>query len=481
MEDKLKNYFRDFQVKGISFDSRTVKTGYAFFAIKGDRSDGNDFIDQSIKNGAAIVFTDNLTKANNKNIIYIKNIRMALAVAAGIFYPNIPRFLIAVTGTNGKSSVVSYLEQIISLLGKSSASIGTIGISASKKFSKDFPFDNIKNLTTADPITFRKILHFLANEQIDYVIFEASSHGLHQDRIGDLKIDAAAFTSFSQDHLEYHKTLKNYLQAKLKLFSNNLSKAGQAVFNSEVIKFPGVKTFLDQHKIKFTIVGANGDINIIKTSQTLDGQEIEFQANSKRYKIFTEIIGSFQASNLLIAARLAKNIGFDFDKVIQVLPMVKAVSGRLQQVTGKMHNFHIFIDYAHTPDALERSLKELKKLKSTGKLIVIFGCGGNRDQTKRPIMGRIAEQNADKIVITDDNPRMEDASKIRSNTKDKSKIIEIADRKKAITNIIANLQKGDILLIAGKGHEDYQIIGNKKISFSDFAIVNKTINICNNS
>lgn len=476
MKLKIEELFRKSDITGISFDSRKIKPGDAFFAIKGDNFDGNEYIVDAFKNGASLVFTDNSSQ-QGENIIYITDIRMGLAVAAGIIHKEMPRNLVAVTGTNGKSSVVSYVHQILSKLNQTSACIGTLGIESTEKIlDKSFNEKDLV-LTTADPVTFRRVLSLLCDAGINNVAFEASSHGLFQRRLGDVRVKSAAFTSFSQDHLEYHKTMDAYLQAKLSLFTENLEKGGEAVIYSEIMFFDFIKSFLSKKHIPFCTVGCNGDIKIWKNEQSLEGQHIFFEYKGQKYEFETNIIGSFQAINLLIAAKLVNNLGLGFDQIVEKLPEIEAVPGRLQRVTDIDCEYQVFVDYAHTPDALKKSLEELKKLKQqSGSLYVVFGCGGNRDTLKRPIMGKIAAEIADKVVITDDNPRTEDPGKIRREIAEAvAKAEEIMDRKNAIIDTIAKLKKNDILLIAGKGHEDYQIIGREKFKFSDIEIAKEAI------
>lgn len=476
MRLKIEELFREGNITGVALDSRKIKSGDAFFAITGDNCDGNEYIDDAFKNGASFVFTDNPLK-QGKNIEYIADIRMGLAIAAGLIYREMPENLVAVTGTNGKSSVVSYVHQILSKLNQTSASIGTLGIESTEKIL-DGSFNNKDSvLTTADPVTFRKILSLLNDVGVKNVAFEASSHGLFQRRLGEVKVKSAAFTSFSQDHLEYHKTMDGYLRAKLILFTENLEVGGEAVINSEIMFFDFIKSFLLEKNVPFCTVGSNGDVKIKKNKQSLEEQLIAFEYKGQKYEFKTNIVGSFQAINLLISAKLVNNLGLDFDKIVEKLPEVEAVPGRLQRITNVDSEYQVFVDYAHTPDALQKSLEELKKIKKkSGDLYVVFGCGGNRDALKRPVMGKIASDIADKVVITDDNPRTEDPRKIRGEIAEAAvEAEEIADRKSAIVDTIVKLRKDDVILIAGKGHEDYQIIGKEKFKFSDIEIAKKAI------
>ncbi|WCR57524.1 UDP-N-acetylmuramoyl-L-alanyl-D-glutamate--2,6-diaminopimelate ligase [Rickettsia asembonensis] len=470
MPHNLKQLFQKHKVKGLSINSKTVKENDIFFAIKGQNVDGNDFINDALNQAVALVITDNEKKSSIDKVIYVEDVQAALYEAIEIFYPKKPKNLIAVTGTNGKSSVVSYIAQTYSLLGKKAASIGTIGVEI---FGCDNLINDVPELTTLDYLSFRKIAHNLAENNIEYLAFEASSHGLNQARLGEIKVNIACFTSFSQDHLDYHHTKENYLLAKLKLFTEHLLQGGLAILNSDIEEIEFIKDYLRNHNIKFITVGKKDDVQITKINGSLKGQDINFTFNDKAYNFHTSIIGSFQASNLLIAALSIHYIGFDFNKIIEILTQVKPVKGRMERIG----NTNIFVDYSHTPDALEKALTELKNVKlRDSKLNVVFGCGGNRDKTKRSLMGQIAARLADNVIITDDNPRHEDPKLIRAEIIsgiEKADYTEIANREEAIKYGINNLKQDDILLIAGKGHENYQIIGDKKLPFDDAEIVRK--------
>ncbi|ABV73314.1 hypothetical protein A1E_01845 [Rickettsia canadensis str. McKiel] len=468
----LKQLFQQHNIKGLSTNSKNIKEGEVFFAVKGRTVDGNDFINDALNKGAVLVITDNEKNTAINKVIYVEDLQKALYEVIEIFYPKKPKHLIAVTGTNGKSSVISYIAQLYSLLGEKAASIGTIGVEI---FGCDNFINDVPELTTFDYLSFRKIAHNLAEIGIEYLAFEASSHGLDQTRLGENKVNIACFTSFSHDHLDYHHTKENYLLAKLKLFTNHLLPNAISILNSDIEEIEFIKAYLNKHNIKFITVGIKGDLQITRINSSLKGQNIDFTFNNRKYSFNTPIIGSFQASNLLIAALSEYYTGVAFDEVIGSLVDVKPVKGRMQQI----ENTNIFVDYSHTPDALEKALLELKNIQVLGsKLNVIFGCGGNRDKKKRSLMGQIAAKLADNVIITDDNPRLEDPKLIRAEIIsgiDKANYIEIENREKAIKYGINNLNQDDILLIAGKGHENYQIIGNKKIPFDDAEIVKKYI------
>lgn len=522
MKNQIESLFRQYNIKGISCDSRTLKQNDVFFAITGIQLNGNKFIDDALKK-VDLVITDTQSLAKD-NVIYIKDIRSALAVGAGIIYPKLPKNLMAVTGTNGKTSVVSYIYQILQLLGKSSACMGTLGLKSTKTLPKEFldTLTSIDQLNTPSAVDFRKILNELNSLAIDNFAFEASSHGIHQKRLGDIKMTAIGFTSFSQDHLDYHKTMEEYLRTKLQLFVDNLAEDGLVVVSSDLMQSEygeQVREFFQRHKIHYCVVTlspsistsspsltggsilpsyiamdppvkpgddtrALGDenfllksINITKIVSSLTGSEISFEYQNKDYQFSTDVIGSFQASNLLMAAIMVEKLGIEFKQIFEVLHKIKAVAGRLERAGKATDEFQIFVDYSHTPESLEKALLELKKVKhKDGKLCVVFGCGGDRDPSKRSIMGQIAQNIADYVVVTDDNPRNEDPAKIRKAAlKGATEAEEIADRKLAIANTIEKLKKNDILLIAGKGHENYQIIGDKILPFSDIEIARECL------
>ncbi|MDF2965915.1 MAG: murE [Rickettsiaceae bacterium] len=467
-------------ITDIAIDSRQVVPGSAFFALGGLSSDGNDYINQAFASGAAIVISDKICNEASK-IFKVEDSKQQLAEACRWLYKNIPEYLIAVTGTSGKTSVVNYILQILEYLKVPAASIGSLGIITNNCVLSKENDKEAQDLNTQDLVTFYKTLARLKASGVNIVAFEASSHGLDQGRIHGVKVNAAGFTSFSQDHLDYHGTMEAYLQAKLKIFKENLADHGIAVINCDMHCASEVVNFLKNNKKKFVTVGEQGDVKIISTKMSLSSQHIEFEYRLKRYSFSTDVIGAFQASNILIAAVLASYSGQDFDKIIEVLPQLKTVNGRLEKVVAYKN---IFVDHSHKPEALEKALNNLATLKEEGsKLIVVFGCGGNRDRLKRPIMGKIASEIADITIITDDNPRFEEADFIRreilagtnESLINEGKVVEVGDRKKAISYAISLMGDNDILLIAGKGHETYQIIKDQKIPFSDIEVVKEII------
>lgn len=499
MKNKITEIFIANKVAGVECNSSKVLANYAFFAIRGEKSDGNNYISEAFAKGAVVVFSEDksqISKYSSKNIVIVEDVRLALAIGTGIIYPKLPEKLIAVTGTNGKSSVVSYCFQILNCLGISAASMGTIGIETTDKIRSQISLEVAQGLTMADPISFRRNLHQLSEAGVKIVAFEASSHGIVQKRMGEVQVDAAGFTSFSQDHLDYHKTMQEYLAAKLQLFERNVKEKGVAVIPNSIEEKDKILEHLKNCKLDVRIINSN-DIDVSLVSLGIMGQKFNIVRYNKQYQFQTDIIGSFQSDNLLIAAELVFAVcDADYGKIIEALGRVKAVKGRLERVTDPKNKYQVFVDYAHTPDSLEKSLEELNKLvKDDGKLYVVFGCGGDRDSGKRPVMAKVAVNYADYIIITDDNPRTEDAASIRAQIMAGAKtaiestvgkkeredlavknVMEIGDRKKAIESAVDLLKKNDILLIAGKGHEDYQIIGTTKHPFSDVLIAHGCIN-----
>jgi len=466
MKYNITNILGELRITEIHFDSRNVTPGSAFFCIQYTQH----YVDEAFHKGAALVVTNMEPYIANPKILVVDNVRQALAIAAANLYPLKPENVVAVTGTSGKSSVVDYFRQIAGYLGFKAASIGTIGVACSDPSLNISQFTS--DLTTPDVITMHKILAFLASKGVTHVAFEASSHGIEQKRIGEIFVKAAGFTSFSQDHLDYHNTMEAYKFAKLKLFTENLIPGGTAAIADEVMDddvrsiFSGTG-LLSNESAKVLTIGKNGAIKILSAIPAMTGQQIVFLYKNKEYNISTSIVGSFQATNLLIAAGMLEACGVDFTKIASVLHKVVSVPGRLERVTPIDNSWHVFVDYSHKPGALMSSLNEMRLL-CKNELHVLFGCGGDRDKTKRAQMGEIAARIADNIIISDDNPRTEDASIIRAEImKGCPKAQEIAGRGEAIKYTISQLKAGDVLLIAGKGDEDYQIIGTRKIHFDD--------------
>ncbi len=481
----LGNYFKNisdvnkkFFFSGISFDSKKVKKNHIFFAIKGNTLDGNKFIPIAIKKGSRIIVSEKRFKESKDGVIYIhsKNIRKSLAEISFKIYNKIPKNLIAVTGTNGKSSVADFYYQIFRLNKKLVACIGTLGVK-----SKNFSI-KLSN-TTIDPVRLGKILTKLKKKKIENVIMEASSHGLEQNRLDGLKFNSGVFTNLSQDHLDYHKSLKNYLNAKLYLFKKLIKKRGNVITDEFLPEFKKIKKITMDRKLKLYSIGSDkNEFKILSHEFKGESQSLKIAYNNQIKDIKINLIGKIQLKNILMAIIAAKNNNLNLNKIFKVIPQIKPIEGRLEKIGNIRNKSMVILDYAHTPEALKKSLSNLKEQFPNKKIVLLFGCGGNRDQNKRSKMGKIADSYSNEIFLTDDNPRFENPKKIREDIKKgikNTKLIEIADRSKAISKSIKSLNTGEILLVAGKGHEKTQDFGNKKIYFSDRKIILDEIKVKN--
>ena len=460
--------YRKIRVNSISFDSRKIKKKDIFFAIKGNQTSGTKFIKDAILKGASIIVSDKKTKYKNHKTPYllVKDVRKSLAEASSNFYKKKPSNIIAVTGTNGKSSVANFFYQILSFNKISAASIGTLGI-RSKNYSKKI------NLTSMDPLSLHKNLQILARNKVNHVILEASSHGLDQKRLDNLNIKTGIFTNFSQDHLDYHKNMKSYFNSKMYLFKNLLNKNSKIITDEENKEFKIIKNIANRRKIKRITIGSNsGNIKILYNKYKQNKQIVKISVNSKIFLLKIPLIGYFQIKNLLMATLAASSCGLNQNKIFNQINKIKPVSGRLECVAHLNNNSNIIVDFAHTPDALEQSLIALKK-QFKKEIVIVFGCGGERDKKKRLIMGKVAKKYCRKIFVTDDNPRNEDPEKIRNMIMKgcKKLAINIGNRKQAIKTAIKELGSNEILLVAGKGHEKTQDYGNKIINFSDKKVI----------
>lgn len=449
----------------ITSDSREVCQGALFVAIEGSSANGQEYIDDAINRGAKVIIYGGNYIPQNKGVEFIKvdDPRIAIAELAARKYNKQPKNIVAVTGTSGKTSVAYYYKQLVELLGKKSASIGTLGT-----ISSDFKQEG--KLTTPDVVELHKSLYKLAENNVEYVAVEASSHGLTQHRLDQVKIQAAAITNFSHEHLDYHKTLDGYFAAKMKLFTDLLPTDNIAVLNSDMEQYPEILSLCKNKRV--ISYGYNAeDLRLLRTEQSAAGLLVAFSYNNEDYQIiFEKIVGDFQALNILCTFGLAIASGFDIKEIVQVASKLVAAPGRMEKVGSA----NVFVDYAHKVEALEKVMKVMRN-SFKGKVVVVFGCGGNRDKEKRPLMGRIAAQYADVVIVTDDNPRKEDPQQIRKEVLDGCpEAIEIADREKAIEYAVSMLEtKEDALIIAGKGHEKYQLVGDHILQFDDVAVAEK--------
>ena len=456
------------EIRGISNDSRKVKKGDLFVAIKGEKEDGNKYISHAILKGArAVIYSGKIKKNNKTKFINFKDTRSILAKLSASFYKNKPNNIIAVTGTNGKTSISDFFYQIFKLQNIKSGFIGTLGFRKNKLLKK-------RNLTTLDSLTLNKDLNEMSRSSINNVIIEASSHGLKQKRLNFLKIKAGIFTNLSHDHLDYHKNMRDYLQSKLLLFNDLLKKGETVITDSDIKQFKDIKKIQVKRKLKLLTIGSNGNTFEVLNHKIFENyQFLAIKYKKKIYKLKVNLYGTIQIKNLLMAILAAKVCGIKIEKIFNKINKIESVEGRLHLVRTLPNKSKIFLDYAHTPEALEKAIISLKE-HFHKKITILFGCGGERDKTKRRLMGQVAKKNCDKIYITDDNPRKENAKKIRKEImKDlkKSSVKEIGNRKKAIIYAMKNSDPYEIILIAGKGHETYQDLGNKKILFSDKSII----------
>ena len=454
--------FADREIAGLAFDSRKAGKDFLFFAIAGAKADGAHFAKLAVGAGAAAVASERPIADLPAGTVFIRvqNVRRALALAAAKFYPRQPATIAAVTGTSGKTSVASFTRQIWAALGHQAASIGTIGVVTPKE-------EIYGSLTTPDPIELHKTLDRLAGEGITHLALEASSHGLDQHRLDGVRVSAGAFTNLSRDHMDYHPTIEHYLQSKLRLFGALVVKDGTAVINVDHEHADAVVGAAKARGLKLFMVGKAGNpIQVIDVAIEGFAQKIAIAYAGRPHVLKLPLVGAFQVENALVAAGLAISTGSDPDKVFAALEHLTGAKGRLE-LAGDRNGAPIFVDYAHKPDALAKALEALRPY-ARGSLAVVFGCGGDRDKGKRPLMGAIAADLADRVIVTDDNPRSEKPATIRAEIlKDAPGAIEIGDRREAIRAGIAELKPGDVLLIAGKGHESGQIVGDRVLPFSD--------------
>ncbi len=460
---------RDAAVTGLSVDSRTVKDGHLFAALPGAKAHGGDFIGYALRMGAGSVLTDRkgaeIARAalaeSHAALVVTEDPRQALAFAAALWFGKQPETVVAVTGTNGKTSVANFTRQIWAELGLQAASIGTTGVEGA--FTAPSPH------TTPEPVTLHRLLSDMAAAGVTHAAMEASSHGLDQRRIDGVRLAAAGFTNFTQDHLDYHATFEAYFDAKAGLFARVLPDDGIAVINmhdrrgsdmAEIARARGQSVLMVGH-------AAEDDLRVLGQRFDATGQDLRFAWKGTAHMARLHLIGGFQASNVLVAAGLAIAAGEDAEAVFAVLPKLTTVRGRMQLAATRDNGASVFVDYAHTPDAVATALKALRP-HVLGRIVVVLGAGGDRDTGKRPLMGAAAAKYADSVIVTDDNPRTENPAAIRAAVLAAApEATEVADRAEAILRGVDALGPGDALLIAGKGHETGQVIGTDVYPFDD--------------
>ena len=457
--------FTGLKITGLASDSRKVKPGYLFAALAGTKTDGARFVKDAVARGAvavlgAPVLADDVA-ALGVRFIPDENPRAGLARYAAAFFASQPDIVAAVTGTKGKSSIVAFLREIWTALGKPAASLGTVGVTGP---SGTIPLSH----TTPDPVEIHELLATLKADGVDHLAIEASSHGLDQHRLDGVRIKGCGFTNITRDHMDYHPTFEDYLTAKLRLFSEVVADGGVAVINADADHADRFIAAAQARGLKLITVGRKGEtIQLDRREDRGGAQALTLHYQGKIYYVELPQAGAFQASNALVAAGLAIGLGEDAAKVFAALEHLKGAPGRMEKVAFAASGAPVYVDYAHTPDSLEKVLEALRP-HTAGRLHVVFGCGGDRDKGKRPLMGAAAVKLADDVIVTDDNPRTEDAATIRAEILAAAAgAREIGDRAEAIRAAMADLKTGDVLIIAGKGHETGQYLKGEVFPFSD--------------
>ncbi len=454
------------EVAGVASDSRAVKPGYVFFAISGTKIDGLTFAPAAIAAGAVAIVAERAPDAPFAGVpaLIVSDARAALSRAAARLHPRQPATIVAITGTSGKTSTASFTRQIWAKLGHKAAALGTTGVIRPSGATHG-------SLTTPDPVTLHATLDELAGEGVTHLAMEASSHGLDQRRLDGVRLSAGAFTNLSRDHLDYHATLDEYFAAKMRLFDTLLSPGQPAVIDADSEAAPRAIATCAARGLDVTTVGAKGGtIRLESIVAAPDSARLRVVHRGRSYSIHLPLAGDFMAANALVAAGLCIATGGAPAEVFAALETLSGAPGRLEKA-GEHNGAPIFIDYAHKPDALEKVLAALRPL-ATKRLIVVFGCGGDRDAGKRPIMGEIAVRGADVVIVTDDNPRSEAPEKIRAAILAAAPgARETGDRGRAIAEAVRMLETGDVLVVAGKGHETGQIVGKTVLPFSDHEAV----------
>lgn len=461
---------RDPSITGIALDSRAVRDGYLFAALPGSAAHGAEFIPYALRQGAAAVLTDRegaalaaeALAASGAALVVAQDARAALAGAAALWFGAQPETVVAVTGTSGKTSVAAFTRQIWQALGHSAISLGTMGVQG----------DYTAKLahTTPDPLTLHRVLAEAAQAGVTHAAMEASSHGLDQRRLDGVRVAAGAFTNFSQDHLDYHKDFDSYFAAKALLFSHILEPGAAAVICTDGERGRQAAQIAKDRGLTLTTYGRGEgcDLRILGQRYDATGQELRFSLNGQVHLVRLDLIGGFQAENVLCAAGLCIAAGADPARVIAALPGLTTVRGRMELAAQRMNGAAVFVDYAHKPGAVIAALQSLRP-HVMGRIIAVIGAGGDRDRGKRPLMGQAARQFADVVFVTDDNPRTEDPAAIRAEVMAGAghDATEVGDRAEAILRAVDVLEPGDAALIMGKGHETGQIVGSDVFPFDD--------------
>jgi len=461
----------EIEISGISSDSRVVQQGTLFAALKGVKNDGSAYALDAVKRGAVAVLADEHMDASQISVPVLRSSdpRHALAMIAAAFYGKQPQIITAVTGTSGKTSVASFAQQIWSYAGFAAASIGTTGVFSPTR-------NEYGSLTTPDPVELQKVLAELSDEGVTHACMEASSHGLDQRRLDGVKLTAGAFTNLGRDHMDYHPTVEDYLSAKMRLFDTLLPKGAPAIMFADDVYSAQAIEAAKNAGCDVKTVGRKGDfITLKRVEHERHRQYVELSHDGKIYEIALPLAGDFQVANAIVAAGLALVSGVPADAAFRALERLKGAPGRLELVGSTENGVPVYVDYAHKPDALENVLASVRPF-TTGRVIVVFGCGGDRDKGKRPIMGDIATRLADLVIVTDDNPRSEVPATIRAEILTAApNALEISDRHEAIRHAVLIAEAGDTVIIAGKGHEEGQTINDITLPFSDHAEVVRSL------
>lgn len=463
----------------LSTNSQKVEKGDLFIAIPGIKHDGTAYIEEALQRGASAIIVPQgvceklLAEFKDRypsvSFFETSEIRKTASLLAATFYPTQPDSIVAVTGTNGKTSTVSFIRQIWRHMGLPAASLGTLGLIIEGRPLP--PPTGTEGLNTPDPVKLHKILQGLKEQHINHLAFEASSHGLHQHRLDGVRIKAAVFTNFSTDHLDYHQTMEAYLEAKLRLFDELMGPQSYAILNADIAEYDQLLALCKKRHIQPITFGKNkAMVQLISVIPKANVQDVFLCIEDSCFNFTLPLVGQFQVQNVMAALAAVIACGAKAEQAVDACLTLKGIPGRLEQAGPG-----VYVDYSHKPEALSTALEALRP-HTKGKLCVVFGCGGNRDATKRPIMGEIAAKLADKVIITDDNPRHEDPSHIREQILAKCpEASEIPSRRTAIATALKQMQAGDVVLVAGKGHETYQLVGDKVIPFNDVEEVQKCL------
>lgn len=457
-------------ISGLTADSRQVRPGFLFAALPGQREDGRRFVADAVRRGAvAVLAAPGVDVPAGVALIESDNPRRALSRLAARFYPHQPKTIAAVTGTNGKTSVADFTRQLWTFLGHKAASLGTLGLVSPEGARPGA-------LTTPDPVILHRDLAALAEAGVEHLAMEASSHGLDQFRLDGVRVSAAAFTNLTRDHLDYHANMVAYYAAKRRLFAEVLAPDGVAVLNADTTEFADLAALVAARGGRVIDYGTKAkSLRLVALTTTAEGLLLDLLLDDRPVRAELNLVGAFQAANALAALGMVVGCGAPLPEALAALPRLASVRGRLQRAGSRRNGAPVFVDYAHTPDALKTVLTALRP-HAGRRLVVVFGCGGDRDPGKRPIMGQIAVGLADRTIVTDDNPRSEDPAKIRRDILAAAPgAIEIGARRDAIIRAVAELEPGDVLVLAGKGHESGQIIGTTVHPFDDVAVARDAI------